>query len=165
MIQLNSPLFAPPPVKPAPPRAQNGNRLPPNHEQNLTTHPAPQSSSTRPMGLRRRGPGPEPGGGNYEPLHQSSNIGLQQDQQQRRHQSGQSAQARLQNANQVESTIVELSSMFSRMANMVAEQGEIVERIDDDMTWTKENVDAGQVRWYDDPLVFSAPLIRCLCCL
>lgn len=43
------------------------------------------------------------------------------------------AQNRLHEANQVESTIAELSGMFSKMANLVAEQGDVVARIDDDM--------------------------------
>lgn len=57
---------------------------------------------------------------------------------------GNSAQDRLNNATQVESTIVELSGMYARMANMVAEQGEIVGRIDDDMDIAQSNIEAGQ---------------------
>jgi syntaxin 5 len=33
--------------------------------------------------------------------------------------------------------------MFTRMANLVAEQGEVVDRIDADMTVASENVNAG----------------------
>lgn len=40
----------------------------------------------------------------------------------------------------VESTIVELGQMFTRMASLVAEQGEMVDRIDADMAVTLDNV-------------------------
>uniref|UniRef100_H3HE62 t-SNARE coiled-coil homology domain-containing protein n=1 Tax=Phytophthora ramorum TaxID=164328 RepID=H3HE62_PHYRM len=52
------------------------------------------------------------------------------------------AQTRYNNAAQVESTIVEITGMYTRMATMVAEQGEIISRIDDDMDIAQTNVEA-----------------------
>lgn len=45
---------------------------------------------------------------------------------------------------QVESAVVELGTMFSRMATMVAEQGEVVNRIDDDTEISHMHVKQGQ---------------------
>lgn len=45
---------------------------------------------------------------------------------------------------QVESTIVELGSIFQQLAHMVAEQGEMAQRIDENVEDTLANVDAGQ---------------------
>lgn len=54
------------------------------------------------------------------------------------------AASRAHEMRQVESTIVELGAMFTRMASLVAEQGETVERIDADMMDTLENVKEAQ---------------------
>ncbi len=46
---------------------------------------------------------------------------------------------------QVEGTIIELGQMFTKMAELVSEQGEVVDRIDADMTTALSNVEAGMV--------------------
>ncbi|TDH72814.1 uncharacterized protein CCR75_005252 [Bremia lactucae] len=51
-------------------------------------------------------------------------------------------QTRYNNAAQVESTIVEITGMYTRMATMVSEQGEIISRIDDDMNLAQTNVES-----------------------
>uniref|UniRef100_K3X8M1 t-SNARE coiled-coil homology domain-containing protein n=1 Tax=Globisporangium ultimum (strain ATCC 200006 / CBS 805.95 / DAOM BR144) TaxID=431595 RepID=K3X8M1_GLOUD len=56
----------------------------------------------------------------------------------------QDAQTRYQNAMQVESTIVEITGMYTRMATMVSEQGEIISRIDDNMDVASANVVAAE---------------------
>ncbi|KAF1314427.1 Syntaxin 5, partial [Globisporangium splendens] len=56
----------------------------------------------------------------------------------------QDAQTRYQNAMQVESTIVEITGMYTRMATMVSEQGEIISRIDDNMDVASANVIAAE---------------------
>ncbi|CAI5741848.1 unnamed protein product [Hyaloperonospora brassicae] len=65
--------------------------------------------------------------------------GMQQQQQYRPREDN---QTRYNNAAQVESTIVEITGMYTRMATMVAEQGEIISRIDDDMDIAQTNVEA-----------------------
>ncbi|KAH7479614.1 hypothetical protein KRP22_010360 [Phytophthora ramorum] len=67
-----------------------------------------------------------------------SGVGMQQQQYRPR----EDAQTRYNNAAQVESTIVEITGMYTRMATMVAEQGEIISRIDDDMDIAQTNVEA-----------------------
>ncbi|KUF79253.1 Syntaxin-31 [Phytophthora nicotianae] len=67
-----------------------------------------------------------------------SGAGAQQQQYRPR----EDAQTRYNNAAQVESTIVEITGMYTRMATMVAEQGEIISRIDDDMDIAQTNVEA-----------------------
>ncbi|KAE9046487.1 hypothetical protein PR003_g1876 [Phytophthora rubi] len=67
-----------------------------------------------------------------------SGAGMQQQQYRPR----EDAQTRYNNAAQVESTIVEITGMYTRMATMVAEQGEIISRIDDDMDIAQTNVEA-----------------------
>ncbi|KAG6967937.1 hypothetical protein JG687_00004011 [Phytophthora cactorum] len=67
-----------------------------------------------------------------------SGAGMQQQQYRPR----EDAQTRYNNAAQVESTIVEITGMYTRMATMVAEQGEIITRIDDDMDIAQTNVEA-----------------------
>ncbi|KAG7392644.1 Syntaxin-5 [Phytophthora pseudosyringae] len=67
-----------------------------------------------------------------------SGAGVQQQQYRPR----EDAQTRYNNAAQVESTIVEITGMYTRMATMVAEQGEIISRIDDDMDVAQTNVEA-----------------------
>lgn len=47
---------------------------------------------------------------------------------------------------QVESTIVELGSIFQQLAHMVHEQGEMAQRIDENVEDTLANVDAGQTQ-------------------
>lgn len=53
-------------------------------------------------------------------------------------------EARADAVRQVESTIVELGQIFNELATMVAEQGELVERIDANVEDTVTNMEAGQ---------------------
>jgi len=64
--------------------------------------------------------------------------GMQQQSQ------AQVARHRMHGMAQVEKQIAEMGSMFSKMATLVAEQGETVERIDDNMDESLTNVQSGQ---------------------
>jgi len=55
-------------------------------------------------------------------------------------------QARADAVRQVESTIVELGQIFNQLATMVAEQGEMVERIDANVEDTTMNVNAAHMQ-------------------
>jgi hypothetical protein len=69
----------------------------------------------------------------------------------------------------VESTISELSQMFGKVASLVAEQGEVVNRIDDDMDVAGLNVQAGQnelLKYYSNlsgerQLIIKLLLVTC----
>ena len=54
-----------------------------------------------------------------------------------------SARARERGAREVEATVVELGQLFSQVASLVAEQGDVIERIDADMDAAGANVEAG----------------------
>ncbi|DAZ99411.1 TPA: hypothetical protein N0F65_004044 [Lagenidium giganteum] len=164
MVQINAPLFtrtaAPPAQQPqfaAPPA---GNRAADAAKQPLlgpetrraptppkpfpqNGHAIPPAESHSPgAGLRRRA-----GNLGASPFMQQQRQPMGQNggmQQQAVYYPRQDAQTRFQNAQQVESTIVEISGMFSRMATMVQEQGEIISRIDDDMNIAQTNVEAAQ---------------------
>ncbi|TYZ64282.1 hypothetical protein PybrP1_013115 [[Pythium] brassicae (nom. inval.)] len=75
-----------------------------------------------------------------QPTVPGNGGGVNGGQQAMQYHARQDAQTRYQNAVQVESTIVEITGMYTRMATMVAEQGEILERIDDHMDIAAENV-------------------------
>lgn len=51
---------------------------------------------------------------------------------------------RAMEAQQVEKMISELSQTFTKMATLVAEQGEVVTRIDDNLDQTSAHIDSGQ---------------------
>jgi len=55
-----------------------------------------------------------------------------------------SSKARAADAQAVETVIVELGAMFTRMATLVGEQGDTIDRIDADVTEAHANVAAGQ---------------------
>ena len=54
------------------------------------------------------------------------------------------ARTRAADARSVETTIVELGGMFTRMASLVAEQGDVLARIDADTALAADNVEAGR---------------------
>jgi syntaxin 5 len=54
--------------------------------------------------------------------------------------------SRAEALHQVESTIVELGGIFQQLAHMVAEQGEMATRIDENVEDSLANVDAGQAQ-------------------
>mmetsp|Transcript_6550 Transcript_6550/g.27902 ORF Transcript_6550/g.27902 Transcript_6550/m.27902 type:complete len:315 (-) Transcript_6550:2702-3646(-) len=70
-------------------------------------------------------------------------------------------QARADAVQQVESTIVELGQIFNQLATMVAEQGEMVERIDANVEDAQMNVQAGhmQLMQYYNSLTSNRALI------
>jgi len=71
------------------------------------------------------------------------------------------AASRAAEMRQVESTIVELGQMFSRMATLVAEQGEVVDRIDADMSESLTNVKEaqGQLQQYYESVMTNRGFI------
>ncbi|KAF8067134.1 SYP32 [Scenedesmus sp. PABB004] len=97
------------------------------------------SSSSRPSAANMFGQGPGGGGGG----------GLLQQQAYAPQESGYSS-ARAEALHNVESTIVELGSIFTQLAEMVAAQGEMTARIDENVDETLANVDSarGQLMKY-----------------
>ncbi|OQR89732.1 hypothetical protein THRCLA_09605 [Thraustotheca clavata] len=125
-VQINTPLT----LRTKQPSPNSGT---PQHDQNSTTVNAYNPATNATPQLRRRP--------NMNQTN-SANAYVQQQQQQakmRRY----TAQARLNDALQMESTIAEIGSMHSRMSSLIASQGEVLERIDDDMTLAQDNVEAG----------------------
>ena len=55
----------------------------------------------------------------------------------------QNARQRLEHALDVEKEIGKLGEVFSRFAGLVAQQAEVVERLDDDVEASRADVDAG----------------------
>ncbi|GLE04558.1 hypothetical protein PINS_up013513 [Pythium insidiosum] len=156
MVQLNAPLFSRTPTPP--PMASTNSfrrsadpaKTPLLNDQREANDPDASGSTAAPypmnapppptVGLRRRQGNlgaspfmqqqrPPPTGGGAPP-------------QMMQYHPRQDAKTRYQNASQVESTIVEITGMYTRMATMVAEQGEIISRIDDDMNIAQANVEA-----------------------
>eukprot|EP00898_Chlorokybus_atmophyticus_P005404 jgi/Chlat1/5865/Chrsp4S06381 len=107
---------------------------------------APRPAPTSLFGKRQNGP--------LLPMHstpgQASSAGLGQQQQQQQQQQmmvpaqDQYLQSRAEALQNVESTIAELSSIFTQLATMVAQQGEVAIRIDENMDETLANVDNAQ---------------------
>jgi len=71
----------------------------------------------------------------------ASAYAVQEQIQQRRNE--RDTKSRLENANQVEAAIAELGQMFGKMASLVSQQQEIVEKIEDDVESSLIQVDAG----------------------
>ena len=67
---------------------------------------------------------------------------MMQDQVQQRR-NARDTMSRMDNARQVESAIAELGQMFGKMATLVSQQQEIVDKIDDDVEMSMMKVDAG----------------------
>lgn len=80
-------------------------------------------------------------------LFSSPNLGSQQQQQQLALQQQDSyMSSRAEALHNVESTIVELGSIFQQLAHMVAEQGEMAQRIDENLEETMTNVDSAKAQ-------------------
>ncbi|CAI5745619.1 unnamed protein product [Peronospora destructor] len=126
------------PLRNQPPRqsaAGNGFQAPPAP----TTGAAPSlNSPALEPGLRRRANL----GSSLFMQQRTAPLGSAAGMQQQQYRPREDAQTRYNNAAQVESTIVEITGMYTRMATMVAEQGEIISRIDDDMDVAQTNVEA-----------------------
>ena len=75
-------------------------------------------------------------------------LGAQQQQQQQLAVPAQDVYlaSRVEALAQVESTVVELGGIFQQLAHMVAEQGEMAQRIDENVEDTLANVEAGQTQ-------------------
>ena len=112
------------------------------------------------MGMRRRGVKPQVSSSYYqaysqqqsgyynqshiyedEDKHNKSAQSVQQQVQQRRN--ARNTKHRLDNARQVESAIVELGQMFGKMASLVSQQQELVDKIEDDVESSMVQVQAG----------------------
>lgn len=90
-----------------------------------------------------------------QPVQQQSRTAIQQgddddkytkdgtlQQIQTRRQNRQTA-SRLQSARLAEKSIAELTTMFSKMSNLISQQGEVLERIEDDVEAASGDIDAG----------------------
>ncbi|KAI5081641.1 hypothetical protein GOP47_0001384 [Adiantum capillus-veneris] len=83
-------------------------------------------------------------GRNEENVATSSSFAMQQQQQQMVPLQDSYMQSRAEALQNVESTIMELGSIFTQLATMVAQQGEIALRIDENMDETLGNVEGAQ---------------------
>lgn len=153
-VQLDSPLFAPPPVRPQGPLANFAPRQTPaplnpsssaplEHappragEQQHPAAPTPgfPGGAGNTMGLRRRGGGHAGG----EPTSAPAMV-WQTQQMEVQH----NASSRLVEARKVESMIGELGQMFSKFSTLVAEQQEVVMHIEDDVEAAHGHASEGQ---------------------
>jgi hypothetical protein len=134
-VQLDTPLFStafvpkhavveqkPIPPKPKPP--------PPP----MTDPFAMSSAFSTQTGMRARRP---------QQVEETSRLERQQQQQRQQLVLEQNARQRLDHALDVEKEIGKLGEVFSRFAGLVAQQAEVVERLDDDVEASRADVDAG----------------------
>ena len=100
-------------------------------------------------GMRRRGAGPPTNNGNngFNPhqedenkVHDSNSV---QAQIQMRRENRQT-QNRLDSARQAEKSLAELTTMFSKMTNLIHSQGETLVKIEDDVEAAMDHVEAGR---------------------
>jgi SNARE domain len=100
------------------------------------------SSSNLTGGIRQRRVGT---GGNTDGEIQKdvSNVVRLQEQVRKREEKRQT-QNRLVQAKQAESSLVELSTLFTKMSNLIVAQGETIEKIEDDVEAAQNDVKAGQ---------------------
>ena len=100
-------------------------------------------------GMRRRGAGPATNNGNngFNPhqedenkIHDSNSV---QAQIQMRRENRQT-QNRLDSARQAEKSLAELTTMFSKMTNLIHSQGETLVKIEDDVEAAMDHVEAGR---------------------
>ena len=134
-VQLDTPLFStafvpkhaiveqkPPAPKPKPP--------PPP----MTDPFAMSSAFSTQTGMRARRP---------QQVEETSRLERQQQQQRQQLVLEQNARQRLEHALDVEKEIGKLGEVFSRFAGLVAQQAEVVERLDDDVEASRNDVDSG----------------------
>ena len=135
-VQLDTPLFStafvpkhtvpeqkPPPTKP---------KIPPPPP--MTDPFAMSSAFSTQTGMRARRP---------QQVEETSRLERQQQQQRQQLVLEQNARQRLDHALDVEKEIGKLGEVFSRFAGLVAQQAEVVERLDDDVEASRADVDAG----------------------
>ena len=134
-VQLDTPLFstafvpkhavvepqkpAPKPKPPPPP---------------MTDPFAMSSAFSTQTGMRARRP---------QQVEETSRLERQQQQQRQQLVLEQNARQRLEHALDVEKEIGKLGEVFSRFAGLVAQQAEVVERLDDDVEASRADVDSG----------------------
>mmetsp|Transcript_1758 Transcript_1758/g.2372 ORF Transcript_1758/g.2372 Transcript_1758/m.2372 type:complete len:356 (+) Transcript_1758:84-1151(+) len=158
MVNLNSPLFAPPPQNP--PSSQGSTAQANVGTQDGKGMAKTSSFSKGPSLLKTTPPTSGTGTGVYsdvplDPIETTSGL-------RRRPQTGSSAQNRmvaqvqmheLQNTSQqrmeeahaVERMVSELGTLFTKMASMVAQQGEVITRIDDDVELAHAGIQSGHL--------------------
>ena len=134
-VQLDTPLFSTAfvpkhavvePQKPAPK---------PKPPPPAMTDPFAMSSAfSTQTGMRARRP---------QQVEETSRLERQQQQQRQQLVLEQNARQRLDHALDVEKEIGKLGEVFSRFAGLVAQQAEVVERLDDDVEASRADVDAG----------------------
>lgn len=142
LVDMSSPLFqglpAPPPPPPPPPEAAEpgsvGGAAPAARRRHAPYPPAATAAAAAWAGVgagagAARGGGSDGGASSYT----TQQLARYHD-----------AAGRAQEMRKVESTIVELGTMFSRMTTLVAEQGEVIERIDADTVEALDNVNEAQ---------------------
>ena len=76
-------------------------------------------------------------------VEETSRLERQQQQQRQQLVLEQNARQRLEHALDVEKEIGKLGEVFSRFAGLVAQQAEVVERLDDDVEASRADVDSG----------------------
>jgi len=159
MVNLHSPLFNSPPssssgnrggvkIIASPPSSQgklSGTKKPgeqfqeprPTLESSTTPNPnlSPEVDAQASSGLRRRPLVQNTA--NRVPNRMVAQVQMQELQQNSQH--------RMEEAHAVERTIAELGTMMSKMATMVVQQGEIVQRIDDDLELAHGGIQAGHL--------------------
>jgi len=77
----------------------------------------------------------------YNKSSESSSSSMQQQISQRREQ--RATHARAQQARIAERSIAELGVMFTKMSTLISQQGEVLERIEDDVEAAGMDIDAG----------------------
>ncbi|KAJ8612556.1 hypothetical protein CTAYLR_003738 [Chrysophaeum taylorii] len=131
-VQLDTPLFSTPfePPKPATPPTPAA-RPPP---------PIVGGTFSAPVLRSRRPPVRE-----HQPTTTNSRLQLQQRQQAQQQQLllEQTSRRRLDHAHTIESEIGKLGELFSRFSTLLAQQGEVVERLDDDVENARREVETG----------------------
>ncbi|KAH8071110.1 hypothetical protein JL721_4541 [Aureococcus anophagefferens] len=141
-VQLDTPLFATaykpraparPPAAAPPPAAAARRRC-----RRAAGAFAP-SSSFAPSGLRARRPGAAAGAA----AETQSRLQLQQEQQRQQMMLEQTSRRRLDTAHNIEKEIGKLGEVFSRFSSLVAQQAEVVERLDDDVEGALGEVEMG----------------------
>ncbi|GMI33348.1 hypothetical protein TeGR_g4291, partial [Tetraparma gracilis] len=100
-------------------------------------------------GMRRR---PNQGGthGGAAPYNEAEDLqsqqqggGMMQQQQQQQQQQRRTTANRLDEAHLVEKTLSDLTTMFSSLSNLIMQQGEALEKIEDDVVQAGLEVDSG----------------------
>ena len=135
-VQLDTPLFStafvPKHAVVEPPKPITKPKPPPPP---MTDPFAMSSAFSSTTGMRSRRP--------LQQQEETSRLERQQQQQRQQLVLEQNARQRLEHALDVEKEIGKLGEVFSRFAGLVAQQAEVVERLDDDVEASRADVDSG----------------------